>query len=39
MAVVPSGELVERKRIYAPGKIWTTKASFRIQVHIKFVNW
>ena len=39
LVVAPSGELIERIHIYTFRKIRTNTSNFRIQVHIRFVNW
>lgn len=39
LVVTPSGEPIERIHTYTFRKIGTNKSNFRIQVHIKFVNW
>ena len=39
LVVAPSGEPIERIHTYTFRKVWTNKSNFRIQVHIKFVNW
>ena len=39
LVVAPSGELFERIHICTFRKVWTNKPNFRIQVHIRFVNW
>ena len=39
LVVTPSGEPIECIHTYTFRKVWTNKPNFRIQVHIKFVNW
>ena len=39
LVVTPSGEPIERIHICTFRKVWTNKSDFRIQVHIRFVNW
>ena len=39
LVVAPSGEPIEHIHLCTFRKIWTSKSNFRIQVHIRFVNW
>ncbi len=39
LVVVPSGEPIECIHILYPQKSLVTKPNFRVQAHIKFVNW
>ncbi len=39
LVVTPSGEPIERIHICTFRRVWTNKSNFRIQVHIRFVNW
>ncbi len=39
LVVAPSGEPIERIHICTFRKVWTNKSNFRIQVHIRLVNW